>query len=320
MAGPIILSVSRRTDVPAFYADWFTNRLQVGHCYYPNPIYTGKFHRVDLTPPNLSGIVFWTRWPKPLMRSLDILDSLGVSYYFQFTIIGYPRSLDPRSPSVDAATTCFLELADKLGPHRVIWRYDPLIFSKTITADWHLENFSQILSRIEGATSRIVLSVVDPYRKTTRRLESSEDDGFRFAPEDFESTLARMVRMAHSAGVQEVMSCAEPDLKVEGLLPGRCIDGVLFERLENERCAVDADAFALSGEDLTRKKISKASHNQRPGCLCHRSIDIGANNSCGFGCAYCYATTDHNQARLTAHQHNPKWNCIMGDVPEDPAT
>ena len=129
--------------------------------------------------------------------------------------------------------------------------------------------------------------------------------------------LREMVALAHSEGIPEVTSCAEPDLAVQGLQPGRCIDGELFDRLENERCSVDLGDFTLSDSIPSPKKIPKALHNQRAGCLCHRSVDIGANNTCGFGCAYCYATASHGRAAMHVQRHDATWNCLTRDVKED---
>src|SRR5262249_45409981 len=135
----MIISASRRTDIPAFYAEWMINRIRAGFCTVPNPFNRHQVSRVSLCPEHVDVIVFCTWNPRPLMGRLGELDSRGLRYYFQFRILGYPRELDPKSPSVTAAVETFKALSDHLGPSRVIWRYDPLIFTSLTTAAFHRE-------------------------------------------------------------------------------------------------------------------------------------------------------------------------------------
>lgn len=159
---PRIISASRRTDIPAFYAEWFMNRVRAGYCVYPNPLYPTKSYRVSLLPNDVLGIVFWTRHPAPLIPSLDSLNKAGFTYYFQYTITGYPRSIELRTPPIDVATKTFIELSRQIGPERVIWRYDPIILNRDLGKDWHRDNFSRIADAVGGATMRVVVSVIDP--------------------------------------------------------------------------------------------------------------------------------------------------------------
>lgn len=292
-----IISASRRTDIPAFYGNWFMDRIREGYCTYPNPLYPKQIHRVDLTPDAVAGIVFWTRNAKPMLRHLDELSRRGYCFYFLYTVVNYPRSVDPRSPSYASAAETMRRLADGLGRNRVVWRYDPVILNSTgVDLTWHKENFGRLLGVIGGVTSKVILSVVDPYKKTTRRL-GDETDGVHYAPAEYLDLLRWMVHSARSAGLA-AQSCAEELLDVDGLTPGPCID---------------ADLIA----DLSGDRVSRAHHKQRPGCLCHRSVDIGVNNTCGFGCAYCYATSDHARALENVRRHRSDWPCLAGrlDVP-----
>lgn len=312
---PRILSVSRRTDVPAFYTPWFLNRLRAGYCYYPNPLYPKRFHRVDIRPESVAGTVFWTRHAAPLVSHLDELDRFGAPYYFQYTIVGYPAAIDPHSPSLDVASECFRGLSDRLGPHRTIWRYDPLVLTQDLTAEWHRRNFQRILERVGRHTRRVVFSIVDPYLKTQRRL-GRQDGSVSYCLEDYVAILRDMVDAARSFGIPETLSCAEPDLGLPGLAPGRCIDGELLEQISQGQLAVPAADFSLEAQPNRPRRIPKRLHRQRPGCLCHLSVDIGVNDTCAFGCKYCYATSNHQRARRATQTHAPEWNCLSCHVAE----
>ena len=159
----MIVSASRRSDIPAFYAQWFINRIRGGYCTVPNPFNPRQVSRVSLLPEDLDVIVFWTRNPRPLFPYLDELDQRGCRYYFQYTLLGYPAQIDPHSPPRAAAISTFEELAVRIGPQRVIWRYDPLVFSKLTGADYDAENYARLAAALNGATQRSVVSLVDMY-------------------------------------------------------------------------------------------------------------------------------------------------------------
>ena len=296
-----IISVSRRTDIPAFYTPWFMNRIRAGFCYYPNPMYPTKFYRVSLRKEDVLGFVFWTRHPAPLIPYLPELDKAGISYYFQYTVVGYPQTIDPRSPSLDNAIKTFLALSDAIGPERVVWRYDPIILNHEISADWHFNNFSRIADAIGSSTRRLVVSVVDPYQKTKRRIGGA-DDGVLYSVDAYTDLLNRIVKEASGRNIR-VESCAEAAVAVQGISHGSCVDANLLNRLKGRPAPL-------------KPKL----HKQREGCLCHQSIDIGVNNSCGFGCQYCYATTNHDRALELVSNHNPQWNAISQDYIDESKT
>ncbi|CAH2030847.1 DUF1848 domain-containing protein [Trichlorobacter ammonificans] len=288
---PRIISASRRTDIPAWYTPWLLNRLQAGFCHYPNPRFPAKLHRVSLRSADVLGIVFWTRNPAPLLPHLGSLDHWGYDYYFQYTLTGYPRALEPFAPPVEQALATFRSLAQRLGPRRVIWRYDPIILGSTLTVPWHRDNFRRLADALDGATKRVVISVIDPYRKN-RRLVEATVGSIDYHPEAYRELLQYLAQEAADRHLP-MESCAEPSLSIPGISAGRCID---------------AGMFRAAGRHQR--------HGLRPGCGCHRSIDIGVNDTCPCGCCYCYATADPRKAREAAERHNPRWSCITGDIPE----
>lgn len=293
----MIISASRRTDIPAFYSEWLLNRLRAGFCTVPNPFNRTQLTRVSLLPADVAAIVFWTRNPRPLLRHLPELETYGIPYYFQFTILGLPREWEPKAPPLESALRTFRELADRVGPQRVIWRYDPLVFSQATSAAYHAERFAVLARELAGFTERAVVSIVDHYRKTQRRLQALEDAGAGVTecpPEDF-ATLMRHLADVAAENRMEIVSCAEDiDLSVYGIRPGRCID------------------HQLLGQLCGREFCAAKDPSQRRACGCVVSRDIGMYDSCLFGCQYCYATGSFQRAEENYRRHDPQAPSLIG--------
>jgi hypothetical protein len=267
----MIISASRRTDIPAFYAPWMVRRLREGYCTVANPCNRNQVTRISLRPEDVDAIVFWTRNPRPLMRHFEELDSRGYRYYFQFTILGYPREIDRKSPPVATAVRAFRELSQRLGPSRVIWRYDPIVLTGITPPAFHRENFQRLAEALRSRTRRAVVSIVDRYRKTESRMKDLQTASPTANPcdtADFRSLMRELADTARGNGM-EIVSCAEEiDLRAFGIRPGKCVDDQVI-----------AEAF---GVDVLRKKDP----TQRDACGCVVSRDIGMYESCLFGCKY----------------------------------
>lgn len=275
----MIISASRRTDVPAFFSEWLMEAVAEGHVDVRNPFNPRRARRVSLRPDDVEAMVFWSKDPRPLVAHLDELDSRGYRYYFQYTVNDYGPPLEPNLPDLKRRLDTFRTLAARLGPERVVWRYDPIIVSSRMPLAHHVDRIGRIASSLTGCSKRLVISFMDFYSKTSRRLsEVSRATGERFVdialPEHRAELqdLARQVReIADGAGL-EVSSCAEAvDLAKEGITWGACIDGELVERV-----------FGV------RREFRK-DRGQRPECGCVESVDIGTYNTCRHLCAYCYA-------------------------------
>jgi len=293
----MIISASRRTDIPAFYAEWMVRRLKEGYCTVANPYNRNQVTTISLKPEDVDAIVFWTRNPRPLMPYLDELDSRGYRYYVQFTILGYPREIDAKSPPAATAVEAFRELADRLGPRRVIWRYDPIVFSGLTPSAFHQENFQRLAESLRGHTRRAVVSIVDIYRKIEKRLKKLEGTPAAVRPCDPEDLAPLMRRLAGLAGENgmEIVSCAEEiDLRSFGILPGKCVD----DRVISEALGIEVP-----------KTKDPA---QRDACGCVVSRDIGMYESCLFGCKYCYATKSFDQAKANLDSHDPESPSLLG--------
>jgi len=180
-----IISVSRRTDIPAFYADWFINRIRQGYCTVVNPFNANQISYVSLKPEDVQAFVFWTRNPKPLMQFLPELDKLGYKYYFQYTLIGYPREIDAKSPAVSIAIQTFQQLSEQIGKEKVVWRYDPILFSNITSSEWHTKQIDMLFNKLHQFTKRLVISFLDPYRKTQLRMQKETEDTFHLRDDAF---------------------------------------------------------------------------------------------------------------------------------------
>lgn len=295
----MIVSASRRTDIPAFYAPWFMNRIRAGYCTVPNPFNNRQVSTISLRPEDVDVIVFWTRNPRPLFGKLAELDARGFRYYFQFTLLDNPREVDPKSPPVAAAVATFRELAARIGPDRVIWRYDPIVLGNATGPDFHLERYARIAGQLRGSTHRSVISVMDMYRKIVQRVDALALQGITIARQEVDQTpgFARLMtgleRLASENGM-EIQSCAEElDLTRYGIRPGKCIDDEFIARVFGLQLGLGKDP------------------SQRAACGCVASRDIGMYDSCLFGCAYCYATGSFARAGENYARHDPAGESLL---------
>ncbi len=293
----MLLSVSRRTDIPACYPDWLFNRLKEGYACVRNPMNPRMISRVKLSPEVVDGIVFWTKNPAPMLDRLQLLEDYV--YYFQFTLNAYGKDLEPGVPNKnEQVIPGFQRLSREIGPERVIWRYDPVILTPLYIVEYHLHYFEMLAKRLAGYTHKCVISFVDHYRHlgaAVRELQfrpAEAEDMFRLA-EGF-SAVARRNRLT-------IETCAESvDLSSFGIGHGCCIDGALFERLLGQPLALRADP------------------NQREACGCAISVDIGMYDSCANGCRYCYANHAPKTVCRNILAHDPASPLLYGAVgPED---
>ncbi len=285
----MIVSASYRTDIPAFYADWFLRRLEAGACRVVHP-YNGRTLEIPLTGEAVDGFVFWTRNAEPFLGALDRLQGLGVPFVVQFTLTGYPRALERSVLPARRSVAMVAELARRYGPRAVVWRYDPVMLSSLTPADWHRQTFAELAGRLAGATDEVVLSFVQVYAKTRANCDrAAERHGFTWwdpAPEEKALILRDLGEIARERGLRPTL-CAQPELLQAPLEAARCID-----------------AARLS--DVAGFEIAAETRGNRPGCLCARARDIGAYDSCPHGCVYCYAVSRPERAKRRHRAHDPE--------------
>lgn len=277
----MIISASRRTDIPAAYAEWFIWRVRSGFCEVPNPSRSSQVTHVSLDPAKVDAIVFWSKEPSPLLPHLGELDSRGYRYYFQFTLNAYDAELEPGMPPVEERVRTFQNLSDQLGPDRLVWRYDPIIISAKYTPEWHAERFTELAKQLQGYTNRVVISVVDNYKHVESRLIYTLT---RPPTYDMTPLMETIVKAARASNIR-VQSCAE-DLRKYGIEPGRCVDPEVIE--------------LITGRTVTQAKDQR----QRKACGCVPSQDIGVHNTCPNGCVYCYSNTNHELAKQRWVKHD----------------
>ena len=273
---PIIVSASRATDIPAFYADWFFHRLDEGYLMWRNP-FNGKDSYVSMA--NMRFVVFWSKNPKPLIPYLPILQEKGIGFYIQFTLNDYDaEQLEPGVPRLAERIDTFKRIVDEQGLGSVVWRFDPLILTDKISEELLLHKISAIAEQLKGYTKKLVFSFADiiGYRSVARNLRAASID---FREWDTETMLTFARRLADMRLPFRLATCAEAiDLEEFGIEHNRCIDPELIA------CRAPDDAELQSF--LQR---AKSDSGQRKLCGCILSKDIGAYNTCPHLCRYCYA-------------------------------
>lgn len=294
---PIIISASRSTDIPAFYADWFLERLKAGYSVWINPFNQARY-RVSFADTRM--IVFWSKNPRPMLERLDEVEALGFKqYYFQFTLNDYmAEGLEPNVPPVAERIDTFRRLARRIGKERVIWRFDPLLLSGSLTVDVLLEKIASIGHELQGATEKLVFSFADiqAYRKVGKNLSGTNCREFSSVEKrDFAKGLRDVVL---SLGL-EMATCAEDiDLSKYGIKHNKCVDDDLMVRLFHDDAKlmdfIGAEYDMIDGWTIKKSKKDKG---QRKACGCVVSKDIGMYNTCPHLCKYCYANSSDNVVR-----------------------
>ena len=290
----MIISCSRRTDIPAFYSDWFFNRICEGYVLVRNPMNSNQLSRVSLDPAVVDCIVFWTKNPAPMLDRFHLLQDYN--YYFQFTLTPYGKDIEPNLPPKSQILDKFLKLSDKIGKKRIIWRYDPILLSQSGDIEYHIEHFEWLAKRLSGHTEKCIISFMDMYRHLQGNVA-----GLAIRPPDESEmrVLAEKIAKIASANNIKVETCAEKaELADLGIQHGKCID----DRLISE----------LTGMNL---KIAK-DKNQRELCGCVSSIDIGEYNTCSHLCSYCYANSSPKTVEKNLSLHNNKERLLIGEISE----
>ena len=224
--GAMIISASYRTDIPAFYGDWFMNRFDAGSCQVANP-YGGPPYTVSLEPDQVDGFVFWTKNPAPFLGPLAALKSRDMPIVLQFTITGYPTSLEQSVPVVEQSIKVLKHLSNTYGPRAVVWRYDPILLTDLTQADWHEANFGRLAAALARATDEVVISFAHIYQKTKRNLDNASERHkfmWRDPPKDEKISLAKRLAAIAADHAMTLSICSQPDIMVNGIEAARCID------------------------------------------------------------------------------------------------
>ena len=328
---PVIISASRSTDIPAFYAKWFFNRLAKGYCVWFNPFNAQQ--KMYISFKNCKVIVFWTKNPAPIIPYLPELDKRGIHYYFQVTLNDYEQEgFEPNVPSVKSRIATFRELSELIGKERVIWRFDPLIVTPQLTTDMLLDRIRGLHHCLKDYTEKLVFSFVDvkAYRKVQANLVKETPFFTKDDVEQAEMTYEQRmeivrglvaIRDMYSNRIQ-LATCAEDiDLDCYGIEHNRCIDGELMKRIfaDDEELVYYLHTGKLPERDMfgeippiPEKTMNLKDKGQRKICGCMVSKDIGMYNTCRHFCVYCYANTSKEAVLKNKDKHNDESESIIG--------
>jgi hypothetical protein len=284
----MIISASYKTDIPAFYGEWFMNRLRAGYCKMLNP-YNQRVIRVSLVPADVEGIVFWTKNIGPFIRHLPDVQRLGFPFILQQTINGYPRDLEQAVVDAPKAVEHLRRVADIFGPRVNVWRYDTIISSSLTPREFHIETFTRLAKALEGATDEVVISFAHLYAKTQRNMRrAATEHGFSWSDpsNEWKQDLAGELAGVAAAHNIQLTVCSQPQFIVPGCAEARCVD-----------------AGRLT--DVSGRPVRAALRGNRKECGCFESRDIGEYDTCPHGCVYCYAVQNQELAKTRYKQHDP---------------
>ena len=294
----MILSVSKRTDIPAFYSEWFIDKIQKGYVCVRNPMNREQISRIALDPKLIDCIVFWTKNPERMLPYLDILDKRGFLYYFTFTLNYYGPDIEPNLANIQNRIETFIKLSKKIGKERVIWRYDPIVITKTYTPHWHAKCFDTLCNILADYTEKAVVSIVDIYPNKNQNILNQH--GFRVM--DAQEKYDLFQNLADSAIAKHgltLATCAEdiPEISKLGIIKNRCVDPDLISR--------------LAGKPFNTPKSNYAN---RSNCGCCENIDIGTYDTCTHGCIYCYACKDKTVIKNRIANYDPKSDILCDKI------
>lgn len=292
----MVLSVSRRTDIPNYYSEWFLNRIKEGYLYVRNPVNAHQISKIMLSPDVVDCIVFWTKNPEPMLQRLDELDAYP--YYFQFTLTGFGNDIECNVPhKKKVMIPVFQKLSRKIGGQRMIWRYDPIFFTDKYSPEYHLKAFEQIAEQLCGYTSKCVISFVDIYAKNKKSMTALNT--FYLTEEELTVFGREMASIAARYDIR-IAACAETiDLSHCGIEHNCCIDRELIEKI------------------IGCKMKAVKDKNQRKECGCMESIETGTYNTCRNGCRYCYANDSRESVLQKCRLYDVNSPLLCGKITEE---
>jgi DNA repair photolyase len=325
---PVIISASRSTDIPAFYAQWLINRIKKGYVVWYNPFNQQPMY---VSFQKTKAIVFWSKNPKPLIPFLKELDTMGIQYYFQFTLNDYEQEgFEPNVPPLTERIKTFKELSNLIGKEKVLWRFDPMILTDSITPREILKRVWNVGNQLKGYTDKLVFSFADIgsiYKKVENNLKREKISYIEFTEQSMNEIAGGLVKIRERWKQESwdisLSTCAEKiDLEKYGIEHNRCIDGELMKRIFN----ADSDLMyylsygklpdknSLFEDEISYKQIDLKDKGQRKICGCMISKDIGMYNTCRHHCVYCYANTSKSIVEKNSTLYDEERESIIGTI------
>ena len=288
----MILNTGSRTDIPAFYSDWFYNRIQEGYCLVRNPYYPEQVTKYVLSPQVIDAIVFCTKNPQPMLDRLSLLSQYCT--FWLVTITPYEQDIEPCVPRWSKVIDNFRYLSRQVGVDRMSWRYDPIFISQKYSVSYHIERFEQMAEDLQGYTRQCVVSFIDLYEKTKRNFPQARS----VTAAQQEQLIEAFSKIAAAKGMQIHLCCEDRALTRANVDADGCLSQTVLER---------AIGSALH---VPKKKMA------RDACSCLLGADIGMYNTCGHGCLYCYANYDNESVRVNRKLHDPASPLLIGHLHE----
>jgi len=291
----MIISASRRTDIPAFYGEWFYNRILEKFVLVKNPMNHKSITRIDLSLENVDCIVFWTKDPKNFLDYLPKIDALGYKYYFQFTLTSYDNTVECNVKKKMNIIETFIKLSNQIGKDKIIWRYDPIIINSQYSISYHTEWFEYLCDMLSNYTEKCVISFIDikPYNFIKDAMKLKYINELTLTEIDI---VARIIHDISKKYNLKISTCSEIiDLNKYGFTQNKCIDDELIKKLFNINVSNLKDT------------------NQRDGCKCVVSRDIGTYNTCNHNCIYCYA----KKGQPNSKNYDPNSPLLCGEISEN---
>jgi hypothetical protein len=300
----ILISASRRTDIPHHFAQWFAERRRAGFAEFRNA-FGGKGH-VSLRNEEVLGYLFWSKYAAPFKEQLQSLRDDGIPYAFQYTITGYGHEIEPHIPKVERVITDFMAVSQTLpSPECIQWRYDPIVISKDFSVNFHLDHFRKIASALAGSTKVVNVSFPEPYLKTLRKMNGVENVQYRQVNSKRHKTTAKrypnILQVAQNAQyLLNDLACEAAEFEMELRI---CSNPEWL--LPKSQCC-SPEIFAPYGAALVKEVSQLEPAPSRDACRCLKTIDIGMDNTCVSGCRYCYAVQSQEVALRNLSHHDPK--------------
>jgi DNA repair photolyase len=289
MNPPLIISASRRTDIPAFYSEWFMQRIRAGSAKVHHP-FTRQEISVSLKPEDVAAVVFWTKNFEPMLKHLDELEERGFNCLVHYTITGLGKNFEPNVPEPERSVETLKKLSERIGPERVLWRFDPIILTEKIGEAETISRFEKLSAQLAGHTRRVYFSFVELYARVLRRIKIYESESKDRVLEPELETKQRisqtLAELARAKGMS-IYACCQPDLVGFGIEQASCMDARLIAK--------------LAGKNFELKPSPT-----RKGCGCYYSLDIGAYDSCPHLCWYCYANSHPALVKKRRASHRPE--------------
>lgn len=288
----MILNTGSRTDIPAYYSDWFYNRIKEGYVLVRNPYYPSQITKYMLNPQVIDIMVFCTKNPLPMLDRISLLSQFNTFWFV--TITPYGKEIEPCVPQKEQVIDSFCRLSQVIGRKRMSWRYDPVFITDKYSVEYHIEQFGQMAEALSGYTDQCVVSFIDLYEKTKRNFPGIQ----RVTNQEQERLTDAFARIARKNGLQIHLCCENADLVRENVDADGCMSKAVLEKALG--CKLD----------VPKKKTARME------CSCLLGADIGAYNTCSHGCLYCYANYDRETVIKNRKLHNAASPLLIGEVSE----